>query len=814
VVKAAKTTGATKAASKAPAAAAKAPVKAKAAAGKPAVKAAPPKTTAAKATSAGKAAPAAKPASKPTAPKAVSAKSTKTAPVASSAQSSRKAASAKAPAKPTAAKTVSAKPVAPAKPVTAPTKTSTAKAPAKAVVAKAETAPAKPAPAVKKAAAPAKKPAKTAASKPVPAKTAPPAVAAAAKRPAKKAAAKSKPQQAKAAAKTDAAKVTAAPKAPVKAAGKAPAKAAKTAKPAAKPAKTTAAAASAKELPKAIAALAAGQAAKPWLASYPKNIPAELGPMPAASIGDFLVDTCRQFASRPAYTCMGKTLTYAELERLSAGFGAYLQSLGLKPGARVALMMPNVLQYPVAMMAVLRAGYIVVNVNPLYTPRELEHQLKDSGAEAIVILENFATTLQAVIARTQVKHVVVASMGELLGGLKGAIVNFVVRRVKKMVPAWSLPGHVRFGAALRAGQGMSLKPVKVVLSDVAFLQYTGGTTGVSKGATLLHSNILANVAQNALWTEDAYVLKPRPAQVINICALPLYHIFALTVNAMMGMQMGAHCILIPNPRDIPGFVKELQKYPFNIFPGLNTLFNALLNNEDFRKLDFKPLILTLGGGMAVQKAVADRWKALTGGAITEGYGLSETSPVATANKFSAGDYTGTIGLPLPSTEIAIRDEDGNTLPFGEVGEICIRGPQVMAGYWNRPDETAKVMTADGFFKSGDMGFMDDKGYTKIVDRKKDMILVSGFNVYPNELEDVVAQHPGVLEVAAIGVPDEHSGEVPKLFVVKRDPGLTVETLLAYCRENLTGYKRPKYIEFRTELPKTNVGKILRRELRG
>ena len=814
MVKAAKTTGATKAASKAPAAAAKAPVKAKAAAGKPAVKAAPPKTTAAKATSAGKAAPAAKPASKPTAPKAVSAKSTKTAPVASSAQSSGKAASAKAPAKPTAAKTVSAKPVAPAKPVTAPTKTSTAKAPAKAVVAKAETAPAKPAPAVKKAAAPAKKPAKTAASKPVPAKTAPPAVAAAAKRPAKKAAAKSKPQQAKAAAKTDAAKVTAAPKAPVKAAGKAPAKAAKTAKPAAKPAKTTAAAASAKELPKAIAALAAGQAAKPWLASYPKNIPAELGPMPAASIGDFLVDTCRQFASRPAYTCMGKTLTYAELERLSAGFGAYLQSLGLKPGARVALMMPNVLQYPVAMMAVLRAGYIVVNVNPLYTPRELEHQLKDSGAEAIVILENFATTLQAVIARTQVKHVVVASMGELLGGLKGAIVNFVVRRVKKMVPAWSLPGHVRFGAALRAGQGMSLKPVKVVLSDVAFLQYTGGTTGVSKGATLLHSNILANVAQNALWTEDAYVLKPRPAQVINICALPLYHIFALTVNAMMGMQMGAHCILIPNPRDIPGFVKELQKYPFNIFPGLNTLFNALLNNEDFRKLDFKPLILTLGGGMAVQKAVADRWKALTGGAITEGYGLSETSPVATANKFSAGDYTGTIGLPLPSTEIAIRDEDGNTLPFGEVGEICIRGPQVMAGYWNRPDETAKVMTADGFFKSGDMGFMDDKGYTKIVDRKKDMILVSGFNVYPNELEDVVAQHPGVLEVAAIGVPDEHSGEVPKLFVVKRDPGLTVETLLAYCRENLTGYKRPKYIEFRTELPKTNVGKILRRELRG
>ncbi|GLS38987.1 long-chain-fatty-acid--CoA ligase [Mesorhizobium tianshanense] len=553
---------------------------------------------------------------------------------------------------------------------------------------------------------------------------------------------------------------------------------------------------------------------KPWLKSYPKVVPAEIGAPRFGSIGDLLTDVCKQYASRPAFTCMGKTITYAEVERLSAAFGAYLQSKGLQKGARVALMMPNVLQYPVAMMAVLRAGYIVVNVNPLYTPRELEHQLKDSGAQAIVILENFASTLQAVIASTAVKHVVVAAMGDMLGGLKGTIVNFVVRRVKKMVPAWSLPGHIKFNAALQAGASVSFKPVKVAADDVAFLQYTGGTTGISKGAVLLHSNVLANVAQNALWIEDAFTIKPRPAHLNFICALPLYHIFALTVNALMGMQMGGQNILIPNPRDIPGFVKEFGKYPVHIFPGLNTLFNALLNNEDFRKLDFRPLILTLAGGMAVHKGVAERWKALTGCPITEGYGLSETSPVATANKFSDGNFTGTIGLPLPSTKIAIRDDDGNDLPLGEVGEICIRGPQVMAGYWNRPDETARVMTKDGFFKSGDMGFMDERGYTKIVDRKKDMILVSGFNVYPNELEEIVALHPGVLEVAAIGVPDEHSGEVPKLFVVKKDPSLTAEVLTVYCRENLTGYKRPKYIEFRTELPKTPVGKILRRALRG
>ncbi|MFC3327356.1 long-chain fatty acid--CoA ligase [Mesorhizobium cantuariense] len=632
---------------------------------------------------------------------------------------------------------------------------------------------------------------------------APAAKAAAAKPKAATAPVKASP---KPAAKTAAGKPAATPKS---VAAKPVAKAAAAKAPsAAKPAM-----AAAKGLPKALTALAAGLPEKPWLKSYPKNVPAEIGALPYSSIGDFLVAACKQFSAQPAFTCMDKSISYTDVERLSAAFGAYLQSKGLQKGARVALMMPNVLQYPVAMMAVLRAGYVVVNINPLYTPRELEHQLKDSGAQAIVILENFANTLQAVIARTAVKHVVVAAMGDMLGGLKGTIVNFVVRRVKKMVPAWSLPGHVKFNAAMKAGAGMGFEPAKVAADDVAFLQYTGGTTGVSKGATLLHSNVLANVAQNAQWMEDAYTIKPKPAHPNFICALPLYHIFALTVNALMGMQQGARNVLIPNPRDIPGFVKELQKYPVHIFPGLNTLFNALLNNEDFRKLDFKPLVLTLGGGMAVQRGVADRWKALTGCSVTEGYGLSETSPVATANKFTAGDFTGTIGLPLPSTEIAIRDDDGNNLPLGEVGEVCIRGPQVMAGYWNRPDETAKVMTKDGYFKSGDMGFMDERGYTKIVDRKKDMILVSGFNVYPNELEEVVAMHPGVLEVAAIGVPDEHSGEVPKLFVVKKDPALTAETLTAFCRENLTGYKRPKYIEFRTELPKTPVGKILRRALR-
>ncbi len=556
---------------------------------------------------------------------------------------------------------------------------------------------------------------------------------------------------------------------------------------------------------------AAKAAPKPWLANYPDVVAHEIGEPQNASIGDLMADACRQFADRPAFTCMGKTLTFEEIDAMSAKFAGYLQSKGLEKGARVAIMMPNVLQYPIVMMAALRAGCTVVNVNPLYTARELEHQLKDSGAEAIIILENFASTLQAVVSKTYIKHVVVATMGDLMG-LKGTIVNFVVRRVKKMVPAWSLPGHVRFNDALSAGSVQRLQPVSVGPDDVAFLQYTGGTTGVSKGATLLHRNVLANVAQNALWVESAFVNHPRPGRLTYICALPLYHIFALTVNALMGMQQGAHNVLIPNPRDIPGFVAELKKYQFHVFPGLNTLFNALLNNDDFRSLDFSQLLLTLGGGMAVQAPVAEQWKAQTGCSVSEGYGLSETSPVATANRFDA-EFTGTIGLPVPSTEIAIRDEDGKDLPIGEVGEICIRGPQVMAGYWNRPEETAKVMTKDGFFKSGDMGFMNADGYVKIVDRKKDMILVSGFNVYPNEIEDVVAAHPGVLEAAAIGVPDEHSGEVPKLFVVKKDASLTADDVIAHCKENLTGYKRPKHIEFRDELPKTNVGKILRRELR-
>ena len=553
-------------------------------------------------------------------------------------------------------------------------------------------------------------------------------------------------------------------------------------------------------------------AKKPWLKSYPANVPAEIA-LPTGSIGDFLVGACKQFADRPAFAFMGRQISFSELERHSAAFGAWLQSKGLARGARVAIMMPNVLQYPVVMMGILRAGYTVVNVNPLYTPRELEHQLKDSGAEAVVILENFARTLQTVVAKTQVKHVVVATMGDMLG-VKGLIVNLVVRRVKKLVPAWSLPGHVAFNTALKDGAGRKLEPVRVGPEDVAFLQYTGGTTGIAKGATLSHRNVLANVEQLSVWVEDAYATRPKPENQVFICALPLYHIFALTVNALMGMQQGALNVLIPNPRDIPGLAKELARHKFTIFPGLNTLFNALLNNEDFRKLDFSHLVLSLGGGMAVHKGVAERWNKATGINITEGYGLSETSPVATANRVSGKEFTGTIGLPLPSTDISIRDDDGKELPLGEVGEICIRGPQVMTGYWNRPDETARVMTPDGFFKSGDMGFMDERGYTKIVDRKKDMILVSGFNVYPNELEEVVALHPGVLEVAAIGVPDEHSGETPKLFVVKKDPALTEEILMAYCRENFTGYKRPRHIEFRTELPKTPVGKILRRELRG
>jgi len=549
-----------------------------------------------------------------------------------------------------------------------------------------------------------------------------------------------------------------------------------------------------------------------WLQSYPPNTSADIPPLAHASVAALIEDSFKRYTNRSAYTCMGKTITYGEMDHMSAAIGAWLQSLGLQKGDRVAVMMPNVLQMPVAMAAVLRAGYTVVNVNPLYTPRELEHQLKDSGAKAIVILENFAITLQQVIARTDVKHVCVATMGDLLG-LKGHLVNFVVRKVKKMVPEWSLPGHVSFKSALSSGQGKTLKRVDITPSDVAFLQYTGGTTGVSKGATLSNSNVLSNVLQNDMWLPAAFIKKQAPDVLVYVCALPLYHIFALTVNALMGMAQGAHNILIPNPRDIPGFVKELGKYEFNVFPGLNTLFNALLNNDEFQKLNFKPLLLSLGGGMAVQRPVAERWKELTGCVISEGYGLSETSPVATANRFDAGEFSGTIGLPLPSTFIDIRDEDGKSMPLGEVGEICIKGPQVMTGYWNRPDETEKVMTGDGYFRSGDMGFMDEAGYTKIVDRKKDMILVSGFNVYPNEIEEVAVSHPGIAEAAAVSIPDEHSGEAVKLFIVRKDPNLTEADVKAHCAVGLTNYKRPKVVVFKDELPKTNVGKILRRELR-
>ncbi|HEV7252904.1 MAG TPA: long-chain-fatty-acid--CoA ligase [Mesorhizobium sp.] len=552
---------------------------------------------------------------------------------------------------------------------------------------------------------------------------------------------------------------------------------------------------------------------KPWLKSYPSVVPPEIGPLADASIGDMLVKACQRYAGRPAFTSLGRSLTYAEVEKLSAAFGAFLQSRGLEKGGRVALMMPNVLPYPIAMTGALRAGLTVVNVNPLYTARELEQQLRDSGAEAIVILENFAHTLSQAIGRTSVKHVIVASMGELQPAVKGMLVNFVVRRVKKMVPAWSLPDHVRFTDALAEGSRLKLAPTAVGPDDIAFLQYTGGTTGVSKGAVLLHRNVLSNVAQNALWLESAYAVKPKPDRLVFLCALPLYHIYALTVNAIMGMQQGALNVLIANPRDIPALAKEYAKHKINVFPGLNTLFNALLNNEAFRKLDFSPLLLTFGGGMAVQRPVAERWKELTGILIAEGYGLSETSPVATANPFNREEFSGTIGVPLPSTEVVVRNDAGEDLPFGEVGEILIRGPQVMKGYWNQTEETAKAFTPDGFFKTGDLGFMNEDGYIKIVDRKKDMILVSGFNVYPNELEEVVARHPGVLEAAAVGVPDEKAGEVPKLFVVKKDPNLSEEDVREFCRENLTNYKRPRYIEFRSELPKSNVGKILRRELK-
>ncbi|WP_296001558.1 long-chain fatty acid--CoA ligase [Rugamonas sp.] len=552
---------------------------------------------------------------------------------------------------------------------------------------------------------------------------------------------------------------------------------------------------------------------KIWLKSYPPGVPAEIDPDQYQSLVELLEASFHKFADRQAYVCMDKFLSYAELDAYSRRLGAWLQGRGLKQGARVAIMMPNVLQYPVAIAAILRAGYTVVNINPLYTPRELEHQLIDSGATAIIILENFATTLEQVLGRTPVKHIVVASMGEMLGGAKGMLVNFVVRNVKKMVPPFSLPNAVRFKEALATGGNMRLTPVDLQPNDPAFLQYTGGTTGVSKGAVLTHRNIVANLIQTEAWARPALQNEPDSEALTIVCALPLYHIFALTACAMWGMRMGALNVLIPNPRDIGGFIKELAKYKFNMLPAVNTLYNALLNHPEFAKLDFSGLKMANGGGMAVQQTVNDKWLKLTGIAIIEGYGLSETSPTATCNRADSTSFSGTIGLPLPSTEIAILDDDGRPVPPGTPGEIAIRGPQVMAGYWNRPDETAKVMTPDGYFKSGDIGVIDEHGYVKIVDRKKDMILVSGFNVYPNELEGVIAAHPGVLECACIGVPDEHSGEAVKVFVVRKDANLTAEQLMAYCKEQLTGYKKPKYIEFREELPKTNVGKILRRVLR-
>ena len=549
-----------------------------------------------------------------------------------------------------------------------------------------------------------------------------------------------------------------------------------------------------------------------WLKQYPAGVPADIDVTQYSSLVELLEESFAKFSDRKAFICMDKSINYRDLDEMSLALAAYLQSKGLQKGARVALMMPNVLQYPIATAAVLRAGFAVVNVNPLYTPRELEHQLKDSGAEAIVVLENFATTVQQVMGKTSLKHVIVGSMGDLLG-LKGVIVNLVVRRVKKMVPPYSLPRAVAFNDAIAAGRGMKLDKPRLTPDDVAFLQYTGGTTGVSKGATLLHRNILANVLQNDAWLQPALKKPPQVDQLLIVCALPLYHIFALTACFLLAMRAGGVNLLIPNPRDMAGFVKELSKYQVNSFPAVNTLYNGLLNTPGFDKLDFSKLKTSFGGGMATQKPVAEKWLAVTGCALSEGYGLSETSPTLTCNPADTDKFSGSIGLPVPSTYLSIRDDDGNEVPLGQPGEICAKGPQVMAGYWNRPEETAKVMTSDGYFRTGDIGVMTADGYTKIVDRKKDMILVSGFNVYPNEIEEVIASHPGVLECAVIGVEDAKSGEAVKAFIVRKDQNLAAEDVIKFCATQLTAYKVPKQIEFRTGLPKTNVGKILRRELR-
>jgi long-chain acyl-CoA synthetase len=552
---------------------------------------------------------------------------------------------------------------------------------------------------------------------------------------------------------------------------------------------------------------------RPWLTAYSQGVPADIDPHQYNSLVGLMEEGFQKFANRTAYSFMGKDMSFAQTDSLSSAFAAYLQGLGLHQGDRVAIMMPNVPQYPVVVAAILRAGLVVVNVNPLYTARELEHQLNDSGALAIIIIENFATTLEQCKERTGIKHVVLAAMGDMLGLIKGGIVNHVVRNVKKMVPAFNLPAAVRFNAAIAKGTSGTLVKPEIKPGDVAVLQYTGGTTGVSKGAVLLHRNIIANLLQSEAWNGPALQRLQPGEQLVTVVALPLYHIFAFTISMMLGMRLGSKGVLIPNPRDLPAVLKELAKHKVHSFPAVSTLFNGLANHPDFKTVDWSHLKVSVGGGMAVQSAVAKLWLSKTGCPICEGYGLSETSPSVTCNPTDSKEFTGTIGLPLPSTYLKCLDDDGNEVALGQPGEIAIKGPQVMAGYWQRPEETAKVMTADGYFKTGDIGTMDERGYFKIVDRKKDMVLVSGFNVYPNEVEEVVAQLPGVMECAVVGVADEKTGEAVKLVIVKKDPALTEAQVRAYCRANLTGYKQPRVVEFRTEMPKTPVGKILRRELR-
>ena len=549
---------------------------------------------------------------------------------------------------------------------------------------------------------------------------------------------------------------------------------------------------------------------RPWFSSYQTGVPHSINEKEYSSIVDILESSFSRFGDKPSFHCMGKTISFSEVDELSKKFASFLQNnLGLKKGARVAIMMPNVLQYPVALFGILRAGMVAVNVNPLYTERELEHQLNDSGAEAIVIFANSAKILQNVKSKTKLKHVIVTQIGDMLGFPKSLLVNFVIKHVKKMVPAWEISEHIKFLDALALGDASTFHRESPTLDDIAFLQYTGGTTGVAKGAILTHGNIVANMVQARAWVRNVIT----EGEEIIITPLPLYHIFSLTANCFIFSSVGALNVLITNPRDIPGFVKELSKWKFSAFTGVNTLFNALVHNEEFKKLDFSHLKVTLGGGMAVQKAVANNWKQITGKPLIEAYGLTETSPAACINPLDLAEYNGKIGVPIPSTDVKILDDDGKELAQGECGEIAIKGPQVMKGYWNRPEDTAEVMTSDGFFKTGDIGFMDEKGFFQIVDRKKDMILVSGFNVYPNEVEDVVVSHPKVLEAAAIGVPNEKSGEVVKIFVVKKQADLTEEELIEFCKTELTGYKVPKSVEFREELPKSNVGKILRKDLR-